>query len=101
MLIRIALPYKKTIFSVDKNRLQAALRLDIMVRDASQTTLWEHSLSDTLDLSHSTLEQDPAGAWEVSVPVPRLLDKGRYLLYLRLENASGGQSVDKLLPFKM
>lgn len=101
MLIRIALPYKKTIFSVDKNRLQAALRLDIMVRDASQTTLWEHSLSNTLDISHSTLDQNPAGAWEVRVAVPRLLGKGRYLIYLRLENDSGDQSVDKLLPFKM
>ncbi|HEX9902433.1 MAG TPA: GWxTD domain-containing protein [Acidobacteriota bacterium] len=101
MLIRIALPYKKTIFRVDKNRLQAPLRLDIMVRDASQTTLWEHSLSDTLDISRSTLDQNPAGAWEVKVPVPRLLGKGRYFIYLRLENASGDQSVDKLLPFKM
>jgi GWxTD domain-containing protein len=99
--IRVALPYIKTLFRAVEGHLIAALKLDIKIQDSSERTIWEHSLTDTLDIPPEMSKERRDEKWEKTTPVPMMLKKGKYSVYIRLENTSGNQSIDKLLPLKI
>jgi GWxTD domain-containing protein len=99
--VHIALPYVKTLFRSVEGHLIAELKLDLKVQDESERTLWEHSLSDTLDIPSEVSQERRNEKRELTIPVPMRLQKGKYFVYIRLENRSGNQSIDKLLPLKM
>jgi hypothetical protein len=99
--IRVRLPYARTVFKETGDRLLAELRLDIRIQDAAANALWEHGLTETLSITPSKWKENRDGAWEIDIPVPLMLEKGRYSVYMRLENVSGDQVVDKLLELKM
>lgn len=99
--ISLSLPYKKVIFVDEQGRLRAELDLRIQVWDASEKTIWEKRSGDVLDFRPEYLEQNKEGAWEVKIPVLAWLEKGTYSIYIRLENRSGDQVIEKLLPLKM
>ncbi|OGD26765.1 MAG: hypothetical protein A2Y56_00485 [Candidatus Aminicenantes bacterium RBG_13_63_10] len=63
--------------------------------------MWSTRHEDRIEISRQSLEENPNVLWKAAVPVARRLAKGRYQVYLRLENRSGGQSLDKLLSLKM
>jgi len=99
--IRVALPYIKILFRSVEGHLMAELRLDIRIQDSSDRTIWEHSLTDTLDIRSEFSKERRDEKWEKITPVPLMLMKGKYSVYLRLENKSANQSIDKLLPLKI
>jgi len=101
LLIHVILPYKKIIFLKSNTRYRADLKLDIEVQDASSMILWEHTVRHTLDVIQSELDKNPDAVWEARIPVEHRLNKGNHLILMKLENESGDQFVDKLLPLKM
>ena len=101
LAVLITLPHKKVIFIDSQGRLHAKLELQIQVRDASEKSIWEYRKEYELDFKPEHFEENREGVWEVKVPVLTWLEKGRYSVYIRLENKSGEQLIEKLLPVKM
>lgn len=101
LLISIALPYKKIIFSKVDNRLKAALEIEIQIKSSDDRIVWQFQEVYDLDFRENLLEQIKEEAWELQIPVKHWLSKGHYTVYLRLRNADGDQQVEKLLPIKM
>ena len=54
-----------------------------------------------MDVREEFLKQNKQSVWEAKIPVTHWLDKGKYSVYMRLENLSGDQQIEKLLPLKM
>jgi len=101
LAVLITLPHKKVIFIDSQGRLRARLDLQIRVRDVSEKPVWEYRKEYELDFKPEYLEENREGVWGVSVPVLTWLEKGRYSVYIRLENTSGEQLIEKLLRIKI
>ena len=99
--VLISLPYRKIIFVDDQGTLRAGLDFHLEIRDVSATIVWQQDKDSQLEFKQAQLEQNKEGSWEITVPVLRWLEKGRYSLYIRLENRTGGQLIEKLLKLKM
>ena len=99
--VLISLPYRKIIFVDDRGILRAGLNLHLEVRDVSGTVVWQQDKESLLEFKQAQLEQNKEGFWEPTIPVLVWLEKGRYSLYIRLENRTGGQLIEKLLAVKM
>ncbi|MDH7514165.1 MAG: GWxTD domain-containing protein [Clostridiales bacterium] len=99
--VLISLPYKKIIFVDDQGVLRAKLDLHLEVRGPSGNVVWQHDTGSQLEFKQAQLERGKEGVWEITVPVLTWLEKGRYSLYIRLENRDGGQLIEKLLDVKM
>jgi GWxTD domain-containing protein len=99
--VLISLPYGKIVFADDQGMLRAGLLLHIEVRDLSGRVVWQQDKDSILEFKQAQLEQVREGFWETTVPVLVWLEKGRYSLYIRLENRDGGQLIEKLLAVKM
>ncbi len=99
--VLISLPYKKIIFADNQGILRAGLSLHLEVRDASDQVVWQQDKDSRLEFRQTQLEQNKEGFWETTVPILFWLEKGRYSLYIRLENIDGDQLIEKLLKLKM
>jgi GWxTD domain-containing protein len=99
--VLISLPYRKLIFADDRGILRAGLNLHLEVRDVSGTVVWQQDKDSLLEFGQAQLEKNREGAWETTVPVLVWLEKGRYSLYIRLENRDGDQLIEKLLAVKI
>lgn len=99
--INILLPYEKVIFVEQRGRIRADLRLVIQVRDNKEKVAWQFNQDYPLDFKESFLEESKGTDWMIEIPITKWLDKGAYMVYIRLENPSGGQKVEKLLSLKM
>jgi GWxTD domain-containing protein len=99
--VLISLPYKKIIFVDNRGILRAGLNLHLEVRDISGKVVWQQDKESQLEFSQVHLEQNKEGSWEITMPVLVWLEKGRYSLYIRLENKDGGQLIEKLLAVKI
>ncbi|MDH7514152.1 MAG: GWxTD domain-containing protein [Clostridiales bacterium] len=99
--VLISLPYRKIIFGNDQGTLRAGLAFHLEIRDVSGTMVWQQDKDSQLEFKQAQLEQNKEDSWEMTVPVLRWLEKGRYSLYIRLENRTAGQLIEKLLKLKM
>lgn len=99
--VLISLPYRKIIFVDDQDILRAGLNLHLEVRDVSGNVIWQQDKESLLEFRQAQLEQNKEGSWEITIPVLVWLEKGRYSLYIRLENRDGGQLMEKLLAVKI
>jgi GWxTD domain-containing protein len=99
--VLISLPYRKIIFGDDRGILRAGLDLHLEVRDVSGRVVWQQDKDSQLEFKQAQLEKNREGAWETTVPVLVWLEKGRYSLYIRLENRDGDQLIEKLLAVKI
>ena len=99
--VLISLPYKKIIFADNQSILRAGLYLHLEVRDPSGNVVWQQDKDSLLEFRQAQLEQNREGSWETTIPVLVWLEKGRYSLYIRLENRTVGQLIEKLLAVKM
>jgi len=101
LLVRLILPYKKIVFKAEERSLRARIKLTIHIIDTSEKVIWKHEKEHDLDFTEKFIEENKEGTWSVEVPVVLLLDKGKYSVYIRLENPLGDQIIEKLLPLKM
>ncbi|GEM_PF-4119006 len=69
--------------------------------DAAQNIFWQDDKEYDLDFAEEHVEQNKEGSWEAEVPVMSWLDKGKYSVYVCLENVLGGQTIEKLLALKL
>lgn len=99
--IRMALPYKKVVFLSQEGRLIAELNVEIQIKSISDKPIWHFEDKQTLDIREEGLMAYKDAAWEVEIPVREWLNKGKYLVYIRLQNLSGDQEIEKLLRLKM
>ncbi len=99
--VLISLPYRKIIFADDQGILRAGLNLHLEVRDVSGAVVWQRDKDSQLEFKQAQLEKNRGGSWEITVPVLFWLEKGRYSLYIRLENRDGGQLIEKVLAVKI
>jgi len=100
LFVRIVLPREKLVFIKEDNRIKAILGLKIQIRRAREVA-WQFNEQYTLDFREDLSDEIMKGVWEVEVPVRQWLDKGEYSVYILLENLSGNQKIEKLLPLKM
>ncbi len=101
LLIRLVLPFRKIIFKAEGEKLWAKMMLLIQIIDVNQNILWQYDKEYDLDFGQEYIEQNREGFWETDVPVTRWLEKGKYSVYIRLENSLGEQVIEKLLSLKM
>lgn len=101
LLIHIALPYKKIIFTQAADKLQANLEVEIRITDKNKKVLWQLQEMYKLHIKEDVLIQNEAGAWEAEIPVTQWLKKGNYSVHLAVKNHSGSQEIRKLLPLKI
>lgn len=99
--IFFTLPYEKIIFVKQKDRIKAQLRLIIQISDREERVVWQFNQDYPLDFNENFLEENKRADWKTEIPITKWLDKGSYLVYIRLENLSAGQKIEKLLPLKM
>ncbi len=99
--VLISLPYKKIIFVDHQGALRARLDLHLEVRGSSGNVVWQQDADSQLEFKQAQIERSKEGSWEITVPVLAWLEKGRYSLYIRLENRDGDQLIEKLLDLKM
>lgn len=98
---RLLIPYKKLIFQVTDDNLEARLRLKIEVRSKAGEVIWSDELFYPLKLRESFLEANRDAAYEINVPVKKWLNKGEYAIYLRLTNEVADQEIEKLIKVKI
>jgi len=101
LLIDITLPYKKIIFEEEAGRLKAKLELAVQVKNADDEIVWQVTNNYNIDFREEYLEHNMGDVWKIEVLVGKWLEEGEYVVYIRLENLSGQQKLEKLLPFKM
>ncbi len=101
LTVQITLPHRRVMFLVEGERLIAEFSFKVEIRDAAGKPVWEAVNEDRLDVARNAVEQNPNALWKFSVPVAKRLAKGKYKVYLRLENSSGDQAIEKLLSLKM
>jgi len=99
--IYLALPYKRMIFIQKEDRLTAKLNITIRIKSLSDALIWQFEDEQGLDFSEEFIRQNKDDAWKGEIPVQTWLKKGNYLVYIRLQNISGDQEIEKLLPLKM
>lgn len=99
--VHLELPYSKIIFIEEETSSKALLKLEIQVRTASENILWSCEKDYTLNFSQQFIETNKEGIWMEDIPIARWLDKGEYLVFIRMRNLSGNQMIEKLLPVKM
>lgn len=92
LLICIALPYDKILFAKVEGRLKAKMVMGIQLK-SDEKIIWQ--------FREDILDQVKGEDWKLDIPVTKRLDKGKYSIYMRLQNTSGDQKVEKLLPLKM
>jgi GWxTD domain-containing protein len=102
LTVQVSIPLRRVLFGAEGDRLSAELRLDLEVRDdKTGRVVWQTRHADRIEVDRREVEENPNAPWKASLPVAVRLPKGRYKVYLRLENSSGGQAVEKLLLLKM
>jgi GWxTD domain-containing protein len=99
--IRIALPYKKVVFSSQEGRLIAEMSVEIQIISISDKPIWNYEDKQTLDIREEDLTAYKDLAWEIEIPVRVWLNKGKYSVYIRIQNLSSDQEIEKLLRLKM
>ncbi len=98
---RLLIPYKKLIFQVIDDHLEARLRLKVEVRNKEGKILWADESQYPLRLKESFLEANRDAAYEINVPVKKWLDKGEYAIYFKLTNEMADQEIEKLVKVKI
>lgn len=101
LTLRLQIPYKKLIFQVSDDNLEARLRLTVEVRSKQGEIAWSDEEIYPLKLKESFLEANRDAAYEINVPVKKWLNKGEYAIYLRLINEIADQEIEKLIKVKI
>ncbi len=100
LLIHISIPYDKFLFAHVENRLKAQLEIEILIKK-EETVIWQFKDNYDLNFREDALEQFRGENWELEIPVTEWLNKGDYSVYIRLQNLTGDQEIEKLLPLDM
>jgi GWxTD domain-containing protein len=99
--LRLQIPYRKLIFEVSEDNLEAKLRLTVEVRSSQGEIVWSDELLYPLRLKESFLEANRDAAYEINLPVKKWLNKGEYAIYLKLVNEVADQEIEKLIKVKI
>ena len=99
--IGVILPYGRIVFVKQRDRIRANLRIKAQVKDTKERLVWQFNQEYPLDLRENFLEENKGADWKTTIPVTTWLDKGSYMVYIRLENLTGDQKIEKLLPLKI
>ncbi|MCX7975038.1 MAG: GWxTD domain-containing protein [Candidatus Aminicenantes bacterium] len=101
LTLRLQVPYKKMVFQVTEENLEARLNLKIAVRNRQGEVVWSNELVYPIRIRESLLEANRDASYEINVPVNIWLNKGEYAIYLRLANEIADQEIEKLIKVKI
>jgi len=105
-VILIEVPYEVIWFKSVEDKLKTTLDVAIEIRDFQKSLVWEHKESFDVEITESELEKKKRKKFKIEIPfvLEEKLDAlrgGKSLIYVLLENRTGGEQLKKVREFQL